>query len=327
MMNGRGRRISAFLARHLRSWVLGLALLLGLILVVTHLGELEGFLTLARDAEPLWVLVALGLQMFTYVCAAGVWHQALRRAGTNVPLRTLVPLGVAKLFSDQALPSGGISGAGFFVAALRRHHVPSELCMATLVLSVITHYLAYLVLALVSLLLLWQYHSVQAWVISVLGLFALVAVVLPTVLLVAQFRGRSLFAPLLRYWPSLEQFFEKLDHAPSKLVKSPILLFRVTVLQAAVFLLDAATLWVLLQAIGVEVSLWVALPSFMVASMVATLSPVPLGLGTFETACVAMLTLLGVQLEAALTATLLLRGLTLWLPMLPGLWLVRRTFR
>jgi len=28
--------------------------------------------------------------------------------------------------------------------------------------------------------------------------------------------------------------------------------------------------------------------------------------------------------EAALAATLLLRGLTFWLPMVPGLWLARR---
>jgi magnesium-transporting ATPase (P-type) len=49
-----------------------------------------------------------------------------------------------------------------------------------------------------------------------------------------------------------------------------------------------------------------------------------LGLGTFEAACVAMLRTLGVPLEAALTATLLLRGFTLWLPVLPGLLLARR---
>src|SRR4029077_7979535 len=33
---------------------------------------------------------------------------------------------------------------------------------------------------------------------------------------------------------------------------------------------------------------------------------------------------LGVAIEAALAATLLLRGLTFWLPMVPGLWLARR---
>jgi hypothetical protein len=60
------------------------------------------------------------------------------------------------------------------------------------------------------------------------------------------------------------------------------------------------------------------------ASVAATIGPIPLGLGTFEGTCVAMLGLTGVPLEAALTATLLLRGLTFWLPMLPGLWIAHR---
>jgi hypothetical protein len=53
-------------------------------------------------------------------------------------------------------------------------------------------------------------------------------------------------------------------------------------------------------------------------------SSIPLGLGTFEAACVGMLSLLGVAMETALAATLLLRGLTFWLPMVPGLWLAKR---
>ncbi len=37
--------------------------------------------------------------------------------------------------------------------------------------------------------------------------------------------------------------------------------------------------------------------------------------------------MLGVTLEAAFTATLLLRGFTLWLPMIPGLWLTKSEMR
>jgi hypothetical protein len=40
-----------------------------------------------------------------------------------------------------------------------------------------------------------------------------------------------------------------------------------------------------------------------------------------------MLGVLGVPVEAALAATLLLRGFTLWLPMFPDMWLARRALR
>jgi uncharacterized membrane protein YbhN (UPF0104 family) len=54
---------------------------------------------------------------------------------------------------------------------------------------------------------------------------------------------------------------------------------------------------------------------------------VPGGLGTFEASSVALLRLQGVSVESALAATLLLRGLTFWLPMLPGFALARRETR
>lgn len=57
---------------------------------------------------------------------------------------------------------------------------------------------------------------------------------------------------------------------------------------------------------------------------VATIGLVPLGLGTFEATAVGLLHALGVGVETAFAATLMLRGLTFWLPMLPGVWLARR---
>jgi uncharacterized protein (TIRG00374 family) len=127
--------------------------------------------------------------------------------------------------------------------------------------------------------------------------------------------------------PGLRDLLQGFSDAPRHLLRNPSLVVKVTLLQMAVFLLDAATLWAMLHAVGQDVSLLVAFPSFVVASIVATLSPVPLGLGTFEASSVGMLKALGVPVEAGLTATLLLRGFTLWLPMVPGLWLARRQLR
>jgi uncharacterized membrane protein YbhN (UPF0104 family) len=59
----------------------------------------------------------------------------------------------------------------------------------------------------------------------------------------------------------------------------------------------------MLRTIGQDASFLAAFLCFVVVSMVATFSIVPLGLGTFEATCVAMLKTLGVPLEAAPTAT------------------------
>jgi uncharacterized membrane protein YbhN (UPF0104 family) len=59
------------------------------------------------------------------------------------------------------------------------------------------------------------------------------------------------------------------------------------------------------------------------ASIVVTLGPLPLGLGSFEATSTATLHLLGVPVEAAFAGTMLLRLLTLWLPLIPGMILMR----
>lgn len=312
---------------HFRVWFAGLLILAGLILLVSHYGELQHFVELLRKAEPSWLLLAVLLQVLTYVCVAGVWYLALRHEGQRHRLLPLVPLGIAKLFSDQVMPSGGISGTAFFITALKQRGVPANLCMATLLLSLMAYYGAYLLMALAAVLILGFYHALHLWIIALLVVFLMVAVGIPASALWLRRAGKRDLPPILLKIPGLHSMMQAVANAPGELIRDPVLLLTATCLHAMVFLLDAATLWVMLQVVGVEISIVSAFPAFMLASMVATVGPIPLGLGSFEVTCVSTLGLLGVPLEAALTATLLLRGFTLWLPMLPGMWLTHRALR
>jgi len=111
--------------------------------------------------------------------------------------------------------------------------------------------------------------------------------------------------------PGTALLLKAISEAPTDLLRDPVLLAETVILEFEVFALDALTLWLVFRALGDTPAIWVAFVSFIMASMVATLGPIPLGLGTFEAACVGMLSLLGVAIETALAATLLLRGLTL----------------
>lgn len=310
-----------------RSLFFGILLLAGVIAAVTHIGEIEHFAKLAREAKPKWLLVALLLQFGTYVCTAAVWKQALHFVNIRQSFFSFVPLALAKLFADQALPSGGASGISFFVAALKRRGVPTDLCMAMMLVSLVAYYLAYLIVALASLALLWFYHAIHIWILLLVGLFCLVAVAIPAGALFLQHWSKRAIPKLLTRLPNVRGLLQGFTQAPKHLLRNRSLVVTSILLYVAVFLLDAATLWIMLLAIGQNVSFLAAFPSFVVSSIVATLSPVPLGLGIFEASSVGMLNTLGIPVEAALTATLLLRGFTLWLPMLPGLWLARRELR
>jgi Mg2+-importing ATPase len=127
--------------------------------------------------------------------------------------------------------------------------------------------------------------------------------------------------------PVVKALLEAIAQAEPQLAHHPRLLIRATGFQLVIVLLDAATLWVLVRSLGTTTLFAGVFAAFVISSVVRTLSVVPGGLGAFETAAVVSLRLAGVPTLTALSATLLFRGFSFWLPMLPGLFLSRRLTR
>ena len=312
--------------RALLSWAIGLLGFLALILAVLYFGSLGRMIALARSARPAWMLLALLVQAATYVSAALVWRQALYRAGRQRSLRTLLPLGIAKLFADQVLPSGGISGTMLVVRGLIRRRVPAEIAMAAMLAGLVSYDFAYLMVVLASAGILWLHNRANLALVIGVAIFAVITIAIPTAVFGLKRWGDRPPIAWLSKWLGMTTLFRALVEAPTDLLRSPGLLVQTAALQLGIFMLDALTLWLAFKAIGAVPAIWVVFVSFAIASMVATIGPIPVGLGTFEAGSVGMLSFLGVPIEAALAATLLLRGVTFWLPMLPGIWLARREF-
>jgi glycosyltransferase 2 family protein len=305
-------------------WISGLVTLAAIVLVVVHFGTLEEFVRLVVALRPEWFLLALAAQAATYVSASLSWARTLRRAGHPRPLSLLVPLGIAKLFTDQVVPSSGVSGAILVTRALTRRGVPADAAMAVLLVGLVSYFTAYLLAVITSLVILWLYHHANAALFAVVGVFIVIVVAIPWGVLWMKARGPRLLTRWVGHLPGAAQLLRTIADAPTDLVRDVPLLAQTVSLELAIFVLDALTLWFVLRGLGQDPPLWVAFVSFIMASVAATIGPIPLGLGTFEAACTGMLHMLGVTIEAALTATLVLRGLTFWLPMLPGLYLARR---
>jgi uncharacterized membrane protein YbhN (UPF0104 family) len=310
--------------RWLLPWAFGVLTLVGLVLIVLHFGTIEQFTRLALASRPEWFILACVTQAATYVSASLVWRQVLRRAGYPRKLRSLIPLGIAKLFTDQVVPTGGVSGAILVVKGLTRRGVPTNAAMSVLLVGLVAYFGAYLASVLASLAILWLYGRANAALFVVVAIFVAMVVAIPSGVLWMKQWANRLPTVWLRHLPGAALLLGAIEKAPTDLLRDPVLLAETITLEFAVFVFDALTLWLVFRALGDTPAIWVAFVSFIMASMAATLGPIPLGLGTFEAACVGMLSLLGVAIEAALAATILLRGLTFWLPMIPGLWLARR---
>jgi glycosyltransferase 2 family protein len=309
------------------AWAVGLLCLLVVVLVVVRASSLERSIALARAARPGWLLIALAAQVGTYLCAALVWRQPLRDSGYPLSMRVLVRLGIVKIFTDQALPSAGLGGSLMAIRGLLRHGVPRTIALTALLSSLLSRDIAFLMVVFVSAAMLSLHHAAGIALFVGVGVFLLVLLLVPAMLFALRRWNRNPYVSLLGKWLHLSRLIESFNDVPLDLLLNRRLLVRTIALQLAIFLLDAGTLWLALGAVGAPTRFWAAFASFVVASMVTTVGPVPVGLGTFEAASVGMLRLLGVPIEAALAATLLLRGFTFWLPMLPGVWLARIELR
>ncbi|WP_409318268.1 magnesium-translocating P-type ATPase [Pseudomonas sp. KCJK9016] len=306
------------------TWLLGAAMFATVVGVALHFTDVESFSRLLTQAQPQWLIVAFVLQALTYVAQGQVFRIVLKAAGQDLSLWVAARLSVMKLFVDQALPSSGISGALAVVASFVRLGFVRPAVLACLVLDLSGYFLAYaLSVGLALPVIILQGHGTTAVLIICVIFVAfslLLAVVTP---------GLAGNARLATHVPGqrlaiVARSLALLTGADRSLVRSRLLLSRITLLELAIIVLDSTTLWFLLRSLGVSASPLGLFAGFMLASVLRSIGIVPGGLGAFEAAAVVTMHWVGIDLAVALSATLLFRGLTFWLPMLPGLWLAHR---
>jgi uncharacterized protein (TIRG00374 family) len=306
------------------TWVVSALMLIALVVVIaTHFGETKKFLELARHANLLWLVLAAGLQLLTYVSAGLVWRAVVLSGGHHLSVGTLARLSVEQLTMNQLVPTSGMSGSFLVVRALRRRNVPGWLAMEALMIDVLGFWASFAVATILSVLTLWWYHRVTPVVVTLVAVFSLVVTGVP-MLVFWLLRNRHWEPPeRLRKRKLIARGLEWMKQVSSSRVFHPRLLTVATLLHLGVFFLDAGTLWATIRSIGAHTSLMTTFVAWTIGSIAGTVSFLPGGLGSFEAGCATTLTLLGMNIEAALTGTLLLRGLTFWLPLVPG-WLLAR---
>ena len=307
------------------SWLFGLAILVAVALFVAYRSEEQEFARLVAHAQPPWLLLGLLLQLGTYIADARIWQQIIVRAGISRPLWSYMSLSLAKLFMDQVVPSGGISGTLLVVRALDRRGIPRGTSMAAIVVDLMSYYAAYVVALAIALGVIWIRGDLTLFIILPAAIFAPVAAGIPTVLSLMS-HGRTLPQWIQRL-PIVGSGLRALAEATPGIAHDSSLIARCMGLQGAIFLLDAGTLWSMLCALGLSVHPAQVFASFMLSTLARTLGPVPGGLGIFDAASVATLKLMGVPIAAGLAATFLFRGFSYWLPMAPGILLARRETR
>ena len=299
-------------------WLIGAAACAAVVLVVTHSAEEQHFLQLAKKIKPAWLGVALLLQAATYVVQGLTWRLTARKESA-LTMGKACQLSLAMLFVDQALPTAGVSGITLATGALSRLGIPRPAVASAVVVYMAIYYFAYAFCMSLAAGITMFHGYLPGWVTAAMLLFVLVRLGMGWFLIRLSGGGMKGLSDKLCRVKKLAQVLDFFKEADRESFRNFGLLGRVFLLHSATFFLDASTLWVAILALGGAPPLGGLFASFMVSTFFRTVGIAPGGLGTFEAASVISLKSIHLPLRVGLSATLLFRGLSFWLPMIPGL--------
>lgn len=301
------------------SWLLGVVALASVVFIAAHYTEEQAIFNSLRQARPEWLLLAVGVQSLTYFVQSVIWRTIIANGGSPLSLRASYQLSLAKLFVNQAVPTVGLGGTFFVAHGLQWIGATRPQAIAAVMLDLIGYYLATAISLALALVLAVAYLKIELWVLLAVGMFLL--------LMLALSRGlwKILAGQTPRWLKDLRiklvrQAVEFVHQAPHAALANRSNLSFTTAGQFAIILLDVVTLWLVVRGLGASVAPGGVFVSLVISTLVRMFGLVPGGLGTFEAGSVAMLHQVGLPIPLALSATLLFRGLTFWLPMPLGLY-------
>ncbi len=303
---------------------LSLFVLLSIVLIIaTQFGEARELFRLMYTAHWAWLLLALALQVATYVADGAKWHISVADNGYKLKFRDLAKMSLEQLSMNQFIPSIGMAGNAIVAREMFALSIPGWIVMKAIAIDIVSLLGSYVIMTAFAMYLLFGIANLT--IMAILTFF-LVFMTLSTLAVWHFLHNHHKWSILnwFKRFSFVRKTTELIAEIPKEEVTPTLLFARATSLRFAVIILDALTLWVVMYSIDVPTSFNTAFIALVAGSIGGILSFLPGGLGGFEVACTGILVLLGTPLEAALAGTLLLRGLVLWLPLIPGVIFMRK---
>lgn len=307
-------------------WFISILFLIALVIFVVHSSEVESFVELIQQMDPLWFMLAILFQLGTYCSMAAVWWFALWKMNEKCDFFQLFLLSFSELFINQTVPTSGLSGTAVVAKFLLQRQVSHPATALAIALNIFGRQVAYLLAFMVAIIILWIHHPLSKSMDYLAIFFSIIMLLLLIALIYSWVWATRNAAPsVLARFPSVYSLFIAIKELhPSILLNLKIMLPSLLLL-LLVFAFDGLTLWTILYAFGIEdLSFALVFACQVISSAIATLSFMPGGLGIYEGSLTAILHLSGLSIESAFTATILFRGFTYWLPMLPGFFITQR---
>ena len=255
-----------------------------------------------------WILAALIFSLATYV-GAGLALAAFSPVRLSVWRSTEVHLASSVV---ALVAPAGVGGAAINLRFLNRKGVPTAVSVATVALVQVVQFLVTVVLLIILAAMTGQSTGLtlpSGWL--VLGALALVAVI-----------GSALLIPRVRTWvwgkiePTYRQVWPRLVWIMSNPLRLALGVCGTLLLCLSYILSFGASLW----AFGYTLPFSVLAITYLASNTVGSVVPSPGGIGPVEIALTAGLVTAGIPSGVALSAAIVYRLVTFWIPIPTG-WL------
>jgi phosphatidylglycerol lysyltransferase len=325
-----------------RRWLFWLLVIAFIWVVVSRFTEVEKLVETLAQGQWEWVLAAALLQVVYYLVYTGLYQSAFYTVEVESRIRELLPVMFASIFVNVAAPTGGASGAALFVDDVARRGQSAARAAAGTLLVLAADFSAFALVLIVGLAYLFLYHDLKAYEIVGAGVLLVIIGGLTGILLLGLWQPdwlRRLLGWLqqavnrLAGWVRRPALFAEdwadrnaaeFASAAAAIAAHPWRLGRTLAVALAAYLIDLTSLYTLFLAFRQPIGFGVLVAGFAVGILFWIVSITPQGIGVVEGIMALVYTSLAVPAAKATVIALAFRGLTFWLPLVIGFFLLRR---
>lgn len=327
----------------IRRWMYWFLVLAFIWIVATRFNEITNFSFTLSQGRFKWVLIAVALQILHYLVSSASFRSAFAIVGVESRVRDLLPLLFGSVLVSVVAPSGGASCAALFVDhSARRGQSPGRTAAGVL-LQHISSLAAFILILSTGLVYLGTQRGLQLYQITA-ALILLLAVSLISAVLVLAMRYPLLFRRLLGQlqrainalickfkdvtlitddW--VEVHASEFIEAGAAIIAQPRWLLSTLAVLLVAHLVNMGVLYSLFLAFSQSIQIGPLVAGYAIGILFLIISVTPQGVGVVEGIMPLTFASLGVPASAATITVLAFRGLSLWLPLLVGFLLLRRS--
>ena len=283
------------------------------------------------QVNPAIIVVMVAIQLLGFTFYATAWYLLIRAEGYRLPFLTCQGITFASIFASYTMPSGVFLEAIRCLLGAKESGMKLGESAATVILHRILYIIGFLAstaLALVALLIGGRITSSAVAELAVVPIIAAAGLVLLLYLSLDPKRLKRLLDRVLRLAQPIikivqkeartdgkaDQFLSDYQSGFQRMLSSRKHIAVSFAASIGDWACSVLILWVVLVALGTNVSLWVVIVTMAVGKMIQmTPIAVPGMLGIYEAAVTTSLSLFAIPVTVAASAALLSRIVTSWL--------------